>query len=80
LRNGAADSLRAVIALNRHTEGRAGGGQPSHAGVCAVNSAVSSIRGLQASRVSKQASDMSVGGSRYADTDADSAGRFTESI
>lgn len=47
--------------------------QPSAAGIAALDSAVSAVRARQSARLSAQASDVSVAGARYDDTDGDSA-------
>lgn len=49
------------------------GAQPSAAGVAALDSAISATRARQSARVSGQASDVSVAGARYDDTDAGGA-------
>ncbi|HET6731681.1 hypothetical protein [Mycobacterium sp.] len=45
------------------------GGQPSAAGVAALDAAINAVRARQSARVSGQASDLSVAGARYDDTD-----------
>ena len=80
LRSGADNSLGVVISLTTHVPGLPSAGPPSHAGVSAVDAAVSSVRGLQAGRVSEQANDMSTGSNRYEGTDGQSAGSLTESV
>jgi hypothetical protein len=80
LRSGAGDSLGVITSLTTQASERPSAGQPSHVGVSAVDAAVSSVRGLQYTRISEQASDMSTGGSRYEDTDGQSAGSLTESV
>lgn len=45
------------------------GGQPSAAGVAALDAAINAVRARQSARVSGQAGDLSVAGARYDDTD-----------
>jgi hypothetical protein len=52
------------------------GGQPSAAGVAALDAAIDAVRARQSARVSGQAGDLSVAGVRYDDTD----GRSGENI
>jgi hypothetical protein len=50
--------------------------QPSHAGVRAVDNAMSSVRNRQSTRVSEQAGHMTAGGGRYNETDGGAAEDF----
>lgn len=80
LTSAAADSHGVVASLTSHESVRTGSGQPSDAGVSAVNAAVSSVRALQAGRVEQQANDMSTAANRYEHTDGRTAGTVAESM
>lgn len=51
--------------------------QPSGTGVAAVNAALSSVKSRQATRITGQASDLSVSSARYDTTDSDSGDAIT---
>lgn len=55
-------------------------GQPSHAGVAALNGAILNVRNRQAQRIEHQAMDMVVGADAYDATDAQAEGRLAESM
>jgi hypothetical protein len=56
------------------------GGQPSAAGVAALDAAISAVRARQSARVSGQAGDLSVAGARYDDTDGGSGENISVTV
>ena len=56
------------------------GGQPSAAGVAALDAAINAVRARQSARVSGQAGDLSVAGARYDDTDGGSAENISVTV
>lgn len=55
----------------------ASSGQPSSAGIAAVNAALAAVRGRHANRITGQAGDLSTSGARYDTTDGDGADAVT---
>ena len=56
------------------------GGQPSAAGVAALDAAINAVRARQSARVSGQAGDLSVAGARYDDTDGGNAENISVTV
>jgi hypothetical protein len=81
LRQGAGRSIAIASDLARRSgDGSSSGGQPSHAGVAALNEAVSSVRTRQAQRVERNATSMIAGADAYDATDTQAGGRLAESL
>jgi len=81
LRQGAGRSVAIAANLKRPSgDGPSPGSQPSHAGVAALNTAVSSVRARQARRVERNATIMSMGAGAYDATDAQAGERLAETL
>ena len=62
------------------TAGTQDGGQPSHAGVAALDAALARFRIRQSERVSQQSADMRTGSTHYESTDSEAADDLTRSV
>lgn len=81
LRQGAGTSAAIATDLRVHDNNVSiAGSQPSHAGVTALNSAISSVRTRQAHRVEHSASKMQVGAEAYDSSDEQASGRLAGSL
>lgn len=80
LRLAAAKSAGIASALATGGSTGSGGSQASHAGVCAVDAALASIRDRLSERVGGQASNLSAAGNRYGDTDQQSGETIAETV
>jgi hypothetical protein len=81
LGSGAARSAVIAVELAQGAVADSGSGsQPSHAGVSALNTAISSLRGRQSARVAKHASSMRTGADLYDATDTQSAQNLAETL
>jgi hypothetical protein len=73
------DSMSATL-TRPATNGTANTGRLSSLGIAAVDSANTSVRGRQSSRISGQAGDLCTGADRYDDTDGGSAENITVTV
>jgi hypothetical protein len=80
LASGAAESSGIASALAAGGSGGGGGNQASHAGVFAVDAALSSVRLLQSGSVGQQATDLQTASIQYGDTDGHNAGDIGETM
>jgi hypothetical protein len=80
LRSAANDSLGVADALGGYVAAAASGDQRSHAGVAALDAAVSIVRRRQSTRTGQQASGLSAAGTRYDDSDDDAGRALTVSM
>ena len=81
LRRGAGRSVAIASDLAKSGDDVSGqGSQPSHAGVAALNGAVSSVRTRQAQRLEHYATDMLTGADAYDATDTQAGGRLAGSV
>lgn len=77
----AVNSANVADALTAGTQDSAAlGGQPSHAGVAALDAALARFRIRQSERVSQQGADMRTGSAHYESTDRDAADDLTRSV
>lgn len=77
----AVNSADVADALTAGTQdGVALGGQPSHAGVAAVDAALARFRIRQSERVSQQGAEMRTGSTHYESTDSEAADDLTRSV
>lgn len=77
----AVNSANVAEALTAGTQDSAAlGGQPSHAGVAALDAALARFRIRQSERVSQQSADMRTGSTHYESTDSEAADDLTRSV